>query len=196
MNRVISNTVGKVLTGCFLMVLSGCGGGGGTGNNAGTPAAPVVPVTPASPTTATISYKIANPTATSIQGIQFSAYLPVGADVPLEGGTHTLQTSALVAGSALAGINVQLFGTYSAPIRKLKLVVMTTDRNSLQSGFTQGDVVTVTCNLISGNNLTESSFTTENSSHPIANFLAYQYANSQLVDITSSLTASLSVVVK
>lgn len=181
----------KVLTGLLLIISAGCGGGGGASSPA---------PTPTSPTTAVITYKTAEKqqgNSTVTHGLQFSAYLPPGVDVPLDAGTHTIQSSKLIAGSALSMLNIQIFGTYSAPIRKLKFGVIPTDKNALQQGFKSGEIFSLTCGLTNSAALSESNFNTPNNSQPITDFRAYRYtANNSVDDVSSALTVSLKAVVQ
>lgn len=161
------------------VLLSACGGGGGS-----------------SATTATdsvVKYSVTNPTGKVIHGLQFSAYLPHGVNVPVVDGTHNIVETNLVAGSALSGVQVLTFGTYSAPLLRVSLMV--SDSASLQSGFVRGEIVKLICSRTTGSSLSLVDFTNANNGSPITDFAAYKYlGNDQNEDVSSFLTPTLNVV--
>lgn len=158
-------------------VFAGCGGGSS-------------PSPSSAPTRAVIAYTVDNSSPTPLVGVQFSAYLPAGVDLPLVPGTHQVAPENLAAGSALSGLNVLVFGTYSAPIRKLKLGVSTGDAR----GF-NGEVLKLTCNLPQTQILGEASFSAANNAVPVDELFGYRYdaTTMQSIPLNASLQSSLVV---
>lgn len=186
MNYSVLRGINLMLLIAALEFVAGCGGGGGGGE--------VTPQPPTAPTKAAIAYTVQNSSGYPLAGVQFSAYLPAGADVALEPGTHNVAATNLVAGSALSGVQVNIFATYSAPIRKLKFAVAAANTQALQSGFA-GEVLKVTCTLAQGTKLAVNDFNSANSGRPITELVGYRYdqLSQNSVDISNSLTPLLSV---
>jgi hypothetical protein len=116
---------------------SGCGGGGGGG---GTPAQK----------SAEVTFSTASPNpGVQIKGIFIAVILPEGVTVDTEPGSNQIRASALQG----AGNGGQVFGTYSAPIRKVKI-------GSISTGtITLGPYARLNCDVLPGYTLTESQFT-------------------------------------
>lgn len=168
----------KIVLFSLTVLLSACGGG--NGSSATTTSDTVV------------KYSVTNPTGKVIHGLQFSAYLPHGVNVPVVEGTHNIVETNLVAGSALSGVQVLTFGTYSAPLLRVSLMV--SDSASLQSGFVRGEIVKLICSRITGTSLSLADFTNANNGSPITDFVAYKYlGNNQNEEVSSFLTPTLNV---
>lgn len=186
----ISKNIVRVMVGLALFTAVGCGGGGGGGAS--------TPASTQTPTSTVVSYSVANTSGSSIVGLQFSTYLPAGVTVATDSGTNNVKATNLVAGSALSGLQMTLFGTYSAPIRKLKLGIMASDKTALQSGVSGGELLRVNCTVDAGKVLTLDSFKAANNNAPITELFGYSYNQTTKndINISSALTPSLSVVFK
>lgn len=179
---------------CLLFVCllaTGCGGGGGSSSGSSPP-----DPQPQAATKAVVSYSVTNSASSPLAGIQFSAYLPPGTTVATTAGTNQIATTNLVAGSALSGLQVQVFGSYSAPLHKVKLGILPTNAASLISGFSGGELLKLTCNL-TDTSLSQSDFTGANGGHPVPQSEIFGYAydtvNKTTVDLNGFLTPSLAV---
>lgn len=177
------NNIQKVVASLSLTLsLAACSGGGGTAINE-TPQ-------PASKT-ATISFSIISTARLTapVQGVQLSAYLPVGVNVVTDPGTTILSSGTLTFGSGLTSANRQVYGSYSAPIRKVKIIVVTTEET-----FRSGEFAKLTVSYPETTILSANDFTSINTpSFP--SFEAGGYVvGSGSVDLTTKLRASLGVV--
>lgn len=143
------STVTCLIAAFGMMLTAGCGGGGGGGGAS----------SQSNPTQAVVAYSINNSSSTPLVGVQFSAIVPIGTDVPVDAGTHTISAQNIAAGAALSGLNMKVFGTYSAPIRKVKLGVMPLDGTAFTSGF-KGEVISLTCSLTQSPKVAATDFST------------------------------------
>lgn len=165
----------------LFLILTACGGGGGT-----TPSPP-----PPIPKTATISFSVISTARLTapVQGVQLSAYLPVGVTVATNVGSTTLSSAALTVGSGITGANRQVYGSYSAPIRKVKITVATTEDT-----FRGGEFAKLTVSYPATITLTVTDFSSLNApSFPFFEAGGY-VVGSGSVDLTGKLRASLGVV--
>lgn len=117
-------------------LLTGCGGGGGS--------------SPKTQKSAEITFSTTstNP-AVQIKGIFIAVVLPEGVTVATEPGSNQISASALQG----AGNGGQVFGTYSAPIRKVKIGSITSGTIAL------GPYARLSCDVLPGFTLTENQFT-------------------------------------
>jgi hypothetical protein len=115
---------------------TGCGGGGGS-----------APKTQKS-AEVTFSTTSTNP-AVEIKGIFIAVTLPEGVTVATEPGSNKISATALQG----AGNGGQVFGTYSAPIRKVKIGSITSSTIAL------GPYARLNCDVLPGVTLTENAFT-------------------------------------
>lgn len=117
---------------------SGCGGGGGTGTSN------------LQQQTAEVTFGTASSDQTvQIKGIFLVTTLPAGVSVATEPGSNQISTAALKG----VGNGGQVFGTYSAAIRKVKIGSFTSSTIAL------GPYARLTCNVLPGVTLQESAFT-------------------------------------
>ncbi len=174
------NHIQKILSLLSLaLILTACGGGGGGGS------------TPATSKTATLSFSVISTAQLSapVQGVQLSAWLPVGVTVATNAGSSTLSSTVLAAGSGITSANRQVYGSYSAAIRKVKITVVTTEET-----FRGGEFAKLTVSYPVATTLTTNNFTSLNApSFPFFEAGGYVVGSGN-VDLTNKLRASLGVV--
>lgn len=105
----------------LVFTLSACGGGGGATTQSNNQQCTIK--------TATISFNVFSTSrlAAPVQGVQLSAYLPDGVTVSTVASSTILSSASLTAGSGIISANRQVYGSYSAPIHKVKISVVTTE---------------------------------------------------------------------
>jgi hypothetical protein len=130
MNRNISLRLAVLL---IIALFSACGGGGGTSE---------LPQKSAEVTFGTSS----NDPSVQIKGISLVTTLPAGVTVATEPGSTQISTASL------KGVGVQVFGRYSAAIRKVTIA-------TLPGTIALGPYAKLTCSVVSGFTLQESAFT-------------------------------------
>jgi len=119
-----------------LMLVQGCGGGGD--------AAPPVQKT------ATVGFATSSEDANApLRGVFITAVLPAGVTVATIPGSSEVSSTALK--GAATGSGQFVLGTYSAPIRKVKI--------SAANFSGVGPFASLICDVIPGNTLNESQFT-------------------------------------
>lgn len=123
-----------------LMQITGCGSGSGGGAIA-------------TEKTAVVSFSVMSTSRLPfrIEGVQLSALLPSGVTVVTDPASNKITSGSLVGGSTTA--NALVFGSYSAPIQKVKI-----DVAQVNPGFGPGEFARLTCNVVPGTTLTESDF--------------------------------------
>lgn len=130
MHRSIILIIAALLTSALW---AGCGGGGGSG-----------PL-PQKSATMTFGTTSSNP-AVQLGGVSIAVVLPAGANVATEPGTNQISAASL------QGVGVQVLGSYSAPIRKVKI-------GTLPGNFPLGSYAKLVCDVLPGVTLAESDFT-------------------------------------
>ncbi len=140
------------------MIVAGCGGGG-SGGSSGVSSPHVV-------------FRITPPPTPPVVGLQFSVYLPAGVEVPLEAGTNRVQPSKLVAGSGVAGVQVHIYGTYSASARKIKIGVLAKDKQAFAKGLS-GEIAALA--YAGGSELKAADFKNANGAKPVVDVTGYRY---------------------
>jgi hypothetical protein len=123
----------KIATLFIVALFSGCGGGNGAVN---------LPQKSAEVTFGTTS----SDPAVQIKGIFLVTTLPAGASVATEPGSNQISAASL------KGVGVQVFGSYSAAIRKVKI-------GTLNGTIALGPYARLTCDISPGITLQESAFT-------------------------------------
>jgi len=167
----------------LILALAGCGGGGGATSQ---------DVNPPQSTgkSATISFSVLSTARLTapVQGVQLSAFLPEGVTVATTAGSSTVSSTALITGVGITSSNRQIYGTYSAPIRKVKITVATTEET-----FRGGEFAKLSVNYPSTINLTANDFASAN--EPTVPFFqaAGYVVGTGSVDLTGKLRASLGV---
>lgn len=141
--------------------LTGCGGGGGAGN---------LPQKSAEMTFKTTS----TDSTVRISGVFIAVTLPAGVTVATDPGSNQISASSL------QGIGLQAFGTYSAPIRKVKIA-------TLPGSIPLGPYARLNCAVVPGVTLSENDFT---SIVPID----FQPAGPGGIDLRNIVQSSISVV--
>lgn len=114
-------------------IFGGCGGGGET---------KVLPQKTAEMTFSTTS----TDQSVDIRGISITVTLPAGATVATDPGTNQISSASL------KGVGTQVFGSYSAPIRKVTIA-------TLPGTIPLGPYARLTCDITPGITLPESAFT-------------------------------------
>jgi hypothetical protein len=179
MNQILK----AIIPSALLLSLTACGGGGGGTSANQTP--------PSTSKTATISFSVISTARLTapVQGVQISALLPAGVTVATDAGSTTLSSAALATGNGITSANRQVYGTYSAAIRKVKITVVTTEDT-----FRGGEFAKLTVSYPATTTLTTTDFTSANA--PLFPFFeAGGYVlGSGSVDLTGKLRASLGVV--
>jgi len=163
--------------------------------------------TPVATKTATLTFTNVSTSRLTvpINGIQVVAKLPPGVIIPTDPANPSkIAASALTAGSAvtssLAANEILIFGSYSASISKVRLIIA--DNSASQKGFRSGDYLTLSCSIPLVLPLTVSSFTDLNGSFPntatdkVFKAGGFDVATHSDVDLTNQLTRSLRVVIQ
>jgi hypothetical protein len=178
-------TLQKAITLLSLTVtLTACGGGGSSSNYSSYQSQQ-----PAGKT-ATVSFIIVSTArlGASVQGVQLSAYLPVGVAVATEAGSTAVSSTALTSGSGITSPTRQVIGSYSADVRKVKIIVATTEDT-----FRGGEFAKVKVSYPAASILTADDFVLANSpSFPSFEAAGY-VVGSGSIDLTSKLKVSLGV---
>ena len=159
--------------------LSGCGGDStSTGGDAY--------VFPAGKSVITFSALSTARLAIPISAIDVSITLPPGMSVATSGGgSGSIDTASVRAGSALAGTNLA-FGSYSASTRKVRLS-MTTASNSYRSG----EFLTLLCDVAPNTSISLVALRTLNTPVPVIKAVGYDSATRSTVVLTNKIAVTI-----
>lgn len=136
--------------------------------------------------TATLAFSVSSTTALSapLQGLTLTAILPAGTSVATNTASTVISSSALSAGSAFPGQNLQLSGTFAADTRKVSITVATT-----ADTFQGGEIAKLAVHFPSTTTLAAADF----AAPTLVQAGGFNLATHSTVDLTGQLQASLGV---
>lgn len=141
---------------------------------------------PVTTKTATLAFSVSSAAAltTPVQGVTITAILPAGTSVATNTASTVISNSALSAGSAFSGQNLQLSGTFAADTGKVSITVATT-----ADTFQGGEIAKLAVHFPSTATLAAADF----AAPTLVQAAGFNLATHSTVDLTGQLQAALGV---